>query len=425
MSTSSLDPETPTPKKQMMSDKAYGTLLCILSDTLFSIVYVFVQFINKNTFNQDAPFNATWRPDWVLCFKEWIAAMFALPIFIYLWRTGKTSIPGWKVIVGLIIAAFFCEYIGIGHHVLANDYIGMALGLPVIRTITILGCAIFGALLLRERVTGLKMAMIAVLICAVAMFGYSNSLAKKAKDAANANAVAAVAVEDAQAQAVEVQESEVPVEPEVVAEAAEPAEPEVKAEAEAKPEVKAEAETGKQIMYAGHAVPFDARTFGFICAFITGMGYAIYTLILRAVMKKPELKEGQEAPKPVSAYFVVSMVFGFGGLFGFIAMLGKMRAAETPLHLGDLATVVPMACWLNILAAGVLTFIAFYLKNLSYRYASASKAAAMSVLQVLLNICAGMLIFSEAASWNGTIYAVFTVGTVLTILGIILASRTS
>lgn len=331
--------------------------------------------------------------------------MFALPIFIYLWRSGKTSIPGWKVIVGLIIAAFFCEYIGIGHHVLANDYIGMALGLPVIRTITILGCAIFGALLLRERVTGLKMAMIAVLICAVAMFGYSNSLARKAKEAANADVPAVTVVEDAQTQDLTTLETSSPQ--------------------EAKTEVKPEAETEKQIMYAGLAVPFDARTFGFICAFITGMGYAIYTLILRAVMKKPELKEGEEAPKPVSAYFVVSMVFGFGGLFGFIAMLGKMRAAETPLHLGDLATVVPMACWLNILAAGVLTFIAFYLKNLSYRYASASKAAAMSVLQVLLNICAGMLIFSEAASWNGTIYAVFTVGTILTILGIILASRTN
>ncbi|MBQ9456462.1 MAG: hypothetical protein IJU53_12425 [Thermoguttaceae bacterium] len=406
MSTSSLESENPTPvKKQMMSDKAYGTLLCILSDTLFSIVYVFVQFINKNTFNPDSVFNPSWRGDWILCFKEWIAAMFALPIFIYLWRSGKTSIPGWKVIVGLIIAAFFCEYIGIGHHVLANDYIGMALGLPVIRTITILGCAIFGALLLRERVTGLKMAMIAVLICAVAMFGYSNSLARKAKEAANADVPAVTVVEDAQTQDLTTLETSSPQ--------------------EAKTEVKPEAETEKQIMYAGLAVPFDARTFGFICAFITGMGYAIYTLILRAVMKKPELKEGEEAPKPVSAYFVVSMVFGFGGLFGFIAMLGKMRAAETPLHLGDLATVVPMACWLNILAAGVLTFIAFYLKNLSYRYASASKAAAMSVLQVLLNICAGMLIFSEAASWNGTIYAVFTVGTILTILGIILASRTN
>lgn len=58
MSTSSLESENPTPvKKQMMSDKAYGTLLCILSDTLFSIVYVFVQFINKNTFNPDSVFN--------------------------------------------------------------------------------------------------------------------------------------------------------------------------------------------------------------------------------------------------------------------------------------------------------------------------------------------------------------------------------
>ncbi len=373
MSNPSTEPTSE--KKTIMSDKAYGTLLCILSDTLFSVVYIFVQFINKGWFLGDSSFNPAWRGDWILCFKEWIAAAFALPIFIYLWSTGKTSIPGVKVVVGLIVAAFFCEYIGIGHHVLANDLIGMALGLPVIRTITILGCAIFGALLLREKITSLKMAMIFVLISAVALFGYSNFLAKQnsAKSAANVPAVA-------------------------VQEIAAPAEE-------------------KGLKYAGFAVPFDVRTFGFICAFITGMGYAIYTLILRAVMKKPEVKEGEELPKPVSAYFVVSMVFGFGGLFGFIAMFSKMKAAG--LGLGALTTAVPAVCWYSILAAGVLTFFAFYLKNLSYRYASASKAAAMSVLQVLLNICAGMLIFSEPTN------PIFWGGALLTVLGIILASKTN
>jgi len=134
MSTSSNDPDQLRVKGTVMSDKAYGTLLCILSDTLFSVVYIFVQFINRGWFLQGETFSPDWRGDWILCFKEWIAAMFAIPIFIYLWRTGKTSIPGIKVILGLIAAAFFCEYIGIGHHVLANDLIGMALGLPVLGT---------------------------------------------------------------------------------------------------------------------------------------------------------------------------------------------------------------------------------------------------------------------------------------------------
>lgn len=403
----SSDPKTE--KRSVMSDKSYGTMLCILSDTLFSIVYIFVQFINKNTFTQDALFSPAWRGDWILCFKEWIAAAFALPIFLYLWTSGKTSIPGPKVIIGLIIAAFFCEYVGIGHHVLANDYIGMALGLPVIRTITILGCAIFGALLLHEKITSLKSAMIAVLIAAVAFFGYSNFLAKKT--AAPKADVPAVTVQETVQETV-VAKTDASGEPTAAA-------PELKtveaASAETKPAAVPAEE--KSITYAGMKVPFDARTFGFLCAFITGMGYAIYTLILRAVMKKPELKEGETAPKPVSAYFVVSMVFGFGGLFGFLAMLGKMKMAGVSLSV--LGTAVPAAAWYCILAAGVLTFFAFYLKNLSYRYASASKAAAMSVLQVLLNICAGMLIFSEPTN------PIFWGGAILTVVGIILASRTN
>ncbi len=404
MSNHSLDPNFG--KKAIMSDKAYGTLLCILSDTLFSIVYIFVQFINKGWFLGDNAFNPTWRGDWILCFKEWIAAAFALPIFLYLWSTGKTSIPGVKVIIGLIVAAFFCEYIGIGHHVLANDLIGMALGLPVIRTITILGCAIFGAILLREKITSLKMGMIIVLISAVALFGYSNFLAKQNPAGTTANAPA-----------VTIQETDASAE-NIAAEISASSEPVAAVSTAAETETETAASDEKKVMkYAGYAVPFDTRTFGFICAFITGMGYAIYTLILRAVMKKPEVKEGEQAPKPVSAYFVVSMVFGFGGLFGFIAMFSKMKAAG--LGLGALATVVPAVCWYSILAAGVLTFFAFYLKNLSYRYASASKAAAMSVLQVLLNICAGMIIFSEPTN------PIFWGGAALTVLGIILASRTN
>lgn len=383
-------------KHSWMSDTAFGTLLCILSDTLFSVAYVFVQLINK------VP-GAAVSSDWTLCFKEWIAAAFALPIFLYLWSKGKASLPSWRVILMLLVAAFFCEYIGIGHHVTSYQFIGMALGLPIIRTITILGCTILGALLLREKITSLKMVTIGVLIGAVFMFGFCHPK----PDEKAAEAPAAVAVVE--------QAAETPAETPAVQPVVEVA-PETTPVAEAVQEVPAaKAKEPATPKYLGYDLAIDPFMFGFLCAFITGMGYAIYTLILRVVLKKANTatdKEGKPV-QPVSVYFVVSTVFGFGGLCGAISLLSQNKWDCSAF------VKVPTICWWYILGAGILTFFAFYFKNLSLRYATASKVATLSVVQVLLQVIFGILIFGEPTN------ALFWGGAVLTVVGILLASKTS
>ncbi len=416
------------PEKNFMSDTAYGTLLCVLSDTLFSVAYVFVQYINKF-----AAFDSPWKSDWVLCFKEWIAAAFALPIFLYLWSRGRAGLPSFKVIFILFIAAFFCEYIGIGHHVTSYQFIGMALGLPVIRTITILGATIFGWLLLKEKVTPLKAATIAVLIGAVFMFGFCKApeTKKDAPKVAAATVLEPSSITDSTGTPA-IQPAETtdptakPTEPTAkladatakLADAtAKPAEPAAKA-APTTAVAKDSADKSKEQsakapvpMYFGHPLTIDPFLFGFICAFITGMGYAIYTLMLRVVMRKEDPVTKKPVP-PVNIYFVVSVVFGFGGFCGLLAMLSK------GVKMADI-TAVPTACWGYILGAGVLTFAAFFFKNLSYRYATASKAATLSVVQVLLQVLFGILIFGEATT------ALFWGGALLTITGIVMASKTN
>ena len=369
-------------KPGFMSEAAFGTLLCVLSDVLFSVAYVFVQFINK------LPAEIKPSGDWMLCFKEWIAAAFAIPIFLYLLRQGKTRLPGIRVFLMLLVATFFCEYVGITHHFMSYDFIGMAMGLPVIRTVTILGCTIFGALLLREKITVLKVATVAVLVGATVIFGYCLNDIKKTKEAEKAAQVV-TSTEVVNAAAVETPAEAVTSAPVPAAE--------------------------KETSYYGISISKSALSqFGFYCAFITGLGYAIYTLILRVVLRKANAAGADGKPVvPVSIYYVVSVVFGFGGLFGAVALLLKNREQ------GLAAFQAAPQCWGYILAAGVLTFFAFYFKNLSLRYATASKVATLSVVQILCQVMFGILIFHDPTN------AFFWAGVGLTVLGILLASRTN
>ncbi len=333
-------------ENRLMSDLTYGTILCLLSDVIFSVAFLFVNFINHTDFV------ATWRADWILTFKEGIAACFALPIFFILWARGKAALPSIKVIGMLLVAAFFCEYIGITHHAISYGYAGMALALPIIRVMTIVGCVVLGALCLHEHMTKMKFATLVVLISAIVLFSFCMKSGASKQD----------------------------------------------------------------ILYYGHTLSMNPVLFGFLCAVITGTGYAIYTIILRKVFKTAKQDEdaARDAGKsiiPLSTYFVVALVFGFGSLCGLIAtgIKGGLQHFD----------VIPEVCWWYILGAGVLSFAGFYLKNLSLKYATASKVAVMSVVQVLLQVFFGILFFKDPVN------SFFFAGVFLTIVGIVLASRTN
>ncbi|MDR0337252.1 MAG: DMT family transporter [Planctomycetaceae bacterium] len=322
-------------KKMFLSDKFLGTIFCILADSLFCLSYFFVRVLT--TYGDQI------HGDWTMCFKEVITISFSIPIFLFLWMRGQCSLPSWKIIVLLLCAAFFCEFIGVRSHITAFGLIGIVLGNPVIRTFTILGTAIISMVFIRERLTLLKTITMFILISSIFVLAFSQ---------------------------LTVSENKV-------------------------------------------HVHFDSTfLMGFIFALITGIGYAIYSVLLRFILRKATTEQKNvTTSEPVSIFFVVSIVCGFGAICGAIFLL-KDRGFYGFIN-------VPASAWLFVGLAGILNVVCFYLKNLSFRYATATKVATFSILQIILGTILGIIFLGEMTN------VFIWIGLSLSILGIALASQTS
>lgn len=402
-------------KKPFMSETMFGTILCIFSDTIFCVSYLFVQFVNKCDtaveFLGKIPgigplvkmpvipdgYALAISPFWTTCFKELITTVFALPIFLIIWKRGKCGLPPLKVFLLILVAAFFCETVGVNLHIFSFAAIGLALALPFIRTFTILGTSLIGAVALKEKLGLLKIVTIIVLITAAFLLVFSTSKRPVASPVAKA---AVVQTDNAAADASAVKTDTV------------------------KSEIKS---TGTDVS-AAPVVPAKAKSvffWGFLAAFTTGLGYAIYTVILRAVLRKASTNSKGQSIK-IDPFFIVSVVCGFGAVSAALIMLfnqgssafymTKLKALTAGAE--PVSVSIPTICWIFITVAGVLNVICFYLKNLSLRYATASKVATFSVLQILLQTIFGIFIFHEITN------TIFFAGLGFAILGIVLASRT-
>lgn len=444
-------------KKPFMSDTMFGTVLCIFSDTIFCISYLFVQFVNKCDtaveFLGKIPvigpyvqmpvlpegYSLAISPFWTTCFKELITTLLALPIFLIIWKRGKSSFPPFKIFLLILVAAFFCETVGVNLHIFSFAAIGLALALPFIRTFTILGTSLIGAVALKEKLGLLKIVTIIVLITAAFLLVFSTSkrpaVSKSTPAAVQASAQPtntdkAAPADQNKADAVKTD----PVKADAVKADA------VKADApksdnamakvaETKAEVKADAKVDtKAPVASGSASSTKTKSiffWGFLAAFVTGLGYAIYTVILRAVLRKAS-SDAKGNPVKIDPFFIVSVVCGFGAISAALIMLftqGTSAFYTTNLKASmagaaPVSISIPTICWIFIAAAGVLNVICFYLKNLSLRYATASKVATFSVLQILLQTIFGIFIFHEVTN------TIFFAGLGFAILGIVLASRT-
>ncbi|MDO5553604.1 MAG: DMT family transporter [Planctomycetia bacterium] len=367
---------TDTHVNKRLSDAALGTLLCILSDTIFSFSYFFVRWLT--TFPEV-------HRDWTFCFKELITTAGALPIFLYMWFRGKCAPPPVKIIFMIIIAAFFCEFVGVRSHIVTFTSLGMMLGNPLIRTFTILGTALIGLIILREKLTSLKLATMTILIVAIFILGFSQ--AKPSVPVIPTGDMVAT-VDDASA----VKGSDLVVIPVILTPCIEII------------------QSGIKSIFGTELTP--VFIFGFGMALLTGVGYALYTIILRYILRKAasDDKAHDAKKEPIPIFFIVAAVCGFGAVVGGL-FLYKDRGWDGFVQ-------VPRICWLLVFLAGALNVVCFYLKNLSLRYATASKVAIFSVLQIFLATLLGILFFKEPT--NTLIWA----GLSLTVLGIILAGKT-
>ncbi|MDD3586227.1 MAG: DMT family transporter [Thermoguttaceae bacterium] len=405
------DPSQAAPNESLqgfrLSDSAKGTIYCILADTIFSFSYFFVRVLTGMKVHGD----------WTFCMKETVTTLGALPIFLYLWYRGKCAPPPIKIICLILIAAFFCEFVGVRAHISAFSAIGIMLGNPLIRTFTILGTALIGIFALRERITGLKLVTMGVLICAIFILGFSQQK-KPVPTTANATPVSKLNTEKSET-----------VKSDMVKTDTVKSDTTKKTDASSRESVP-EAKPVSSPIIPGFMAPMLhsanaglARVgislsplflFGLIMALVTGTGYAIYTVLLRLILRKAASEDstaGKAEKKPVSVFFIVSAVCGFGAIVGALCLF-KDRGWNG-------FTEVPSQCWIYVGLAGAMNVVCFGLKNLSLRYATASKVAIFSVLQIFLATIFGLLCFGEAA--NVLVYT----GLALIVLGIVLASKTN
>lgn len=132
---------------------------------------------------------------------------------------------------------------------------------------------------------------------------------------------------------------------------------------------------------------------GLLITMIAGMGYALFYVILRKVLRK-----NKETPEKEHLPLTLSMFL--------ICFVGVIVAGTCLLwDRGPSAFLAPNAlCWSLALGAGLVNCLAFFLKSIGLKYATASKVAFIAVVQIFCLSLLGFLFFHEetnALVWGG------------------------
>ena len=132
---------------------------------------------------------------------------------------------------------------------------------------------------------------------------------------------------------------------------------------------------------------------GILITIIAGMGYALFYVILRKVLRqKEEMSEKERIPLTLSMFLICFV----GVIVAGICLL---------LDRGSSAFLAPNAlCWSLAIGAGLVNCLAFFLKSVGLKYATASKVAFIAVVQIFCLSLLGFLFFHEetnALVWGG------------------------
>lgn len=141
---------------------------------------------------------------------------------------------------------------------------------------------------------------------------------------------------------------------------------------------------------------------GVTLALLTGLGHALFYVIMRKISKKEDKDAPTKVPLSLAMFTICLIGVLTGG--GFVWAEGGLDAFMAP----------PPICWGLCLAAGVAGMFGFLLLNLGLRYASASKVTMISVAQLVLLTLLGAFVLHEPTN-------VFVwIGLVLVCIGIVL-----
>lgn len=339
----------------------FGLLLCLSGELFYFVANLLLRWMTEYE---------TVSSDWTLMVKESVTTFAVLPIVIYLCVKKKYFFPAWKIIFLIFLTAFICQYFSSRAYLWAFALLGVVLAMPLHVTFQILGSNLFGAVLIKERFTRLKLITAFVLIVAVLILSISKWESHNQRtDLASDPAV------DERSFLSEQNGNDLPF-----------------------------IHSEKHLI--GGNIDRATLFHGLLLTLIGGGGSALYLCIMRGVMKPKVQKDGSEKQVPLT----LSMLIICGsGMVIFAICLWSNRGSAGFYQ-------VPRECWGIALGSGLANLIGFYFRNLGFRYVSASKIVFISVIQVLFLTISGVVLFHETSNlfvW---------IGLGLTIFGIVLAS---
>lgn len=147
-----------------MSLRRRGFYYCLGSSLCYTLTFFLVRCLAERV-----------NPDWILCVRESVGVLIALPVVLFLTIRRKFVWPSLKVIAALLLAGFFCEFLGARLRIWSYAVLGLVLANPLIQISTILETLLLGAILLRERVSFKKIAAFVVLSVAIISVAFSHT----------------------------------------------------------------------------------------------------------------------------------------------------------------------------------------------------------------------------------------------------------
>ena len=141
-----------------------GFWYCLGSSLCYTLAFFLVRCLAERV-----------NPDWILCVRESVGVLAAVPVILFLAIRRKFSWPPLKVIAALLIAGFFCEFLGARMRIWSYAVLGLVLANPLIQISTILETLLLGAIFLHEKVSLKKAVAFAVLTAAIAFIAFSHT----------------------------------------------------------------------------------------------------------------------------------------------------------------------------------------------------------------------------------------------------------
>lgn len=141
-----------------------GFNYCLASSLCYTLTFFLVRYLTERV-----------NPDWILCIRESVGVLAALPVILFLAIRRKFAWPPLKVIAAILLAGFFCEFLGARLRIWSYAVLGLVLANPLIQISTILETLLLGAILLRERVSLKKIVVFVVLTAAITTIAFSNT----------------------------------------------------------------------------------------------------------------------------------------------------------------------------------------------------------------------------------------------------------